>query len=215
MKILKKIGIYVAAFLLIIGSAFMLGTYYQAQKTKKIVYVNFTTEEIKLTEETQTKYKFLPAELANYIIRMCDELEIDPDLAIAILMQENPEINLDAIHRNENGTMDLGLWQLNDKYLYTTFANNFWKFENVELNAFDWKHNTFIALHQIEWLQSRLKIFDDVVMAYNCGIGATMNRKIPESTKIYLCRVKNNFNLLKGIEKRKLENNNTGNNFRE
>lgn len=201
MKILKKIGIYVAAFLLIIGSAFMLGTYYQAQKTKKIVYVDFTTEEIKLTEETQTKYKFLPAELANYIIRMCDELEIDPDLAIAILMQENPEINLDAIHRNENGTMDLGLWQLNDKYLYTTFANNFWKFENVELNAFDWKHNTFIALHQIEWLQSRLKIFDDVVMGYNAGIGAVMNRKIPDSTKIYLCRVKNNFNLLKGGEK--------------
>lgn len=198
MKILKKIGIYVAMFLLIIGSAFLLGT---ALKTKKIVYVDFTTEEIKLTEETQTKYNFLPAELANYIIRMCDELEIDPDLAIAILMQENPEINLDAIHRNENGTMDLGLWQLNDKYLYTTFANNFWKFENVELNAFDWKHNTFIALHQIEWLQSRLKIFDDVVMAYNCGIGATINRKIPDSTKIYLCRVKNNFNLLKGGEK--------------
>lgn len=198
MKILKKIGIYVVVILLIIGSAFMLGTYYQAQKTKKIVYVDFTTEEIKLTEETQTKYKFLPAELANYIIRMCEELEIDSDLAVAILMQENPEINLDAIHRNENGTMDLGLWQLNDKYLYTTFANNFWKFENVELNAFDWKHNTFIALHQIEWLQSRLKIFDDVVMGYNAGIGAVMNRKIPDSTKIYLCRVKNNFNLLKG-----------------
>ena len=35
-------------------------------------------------------------------------------------------------------------------------------------------------------------------MAYNCGYGAVMNRKIPDSTKIYLCRVRNNFNLLKG-----------------
>lgn len=201
MKILKKIGIYVAAFLLIIGSAFMLGTYYQAQKTKKIVYVDFISEEIETEQENIHKYQFLPAELSDYIVRMCTELEIDSDLAVAILMQENPEINLDATHRNENGTMDLGLWQLNDKYLYTTFANNFWKFENVELNAFDWKHNTFIALHQIEWLQSRLKIFDDVVMGYNAGIGAVMNRKIPDSTKIYLCRVKNNFNLLKGGEK--------------
>lgn len=201
MKILKKIGIYVAAFLLIIGSAFMLGTYYQAQKTKKIVYVDFISEEIETEQENIHKYQFLPVELSDYIVRMCTELEIDSDLAVAILMQENPEINLDATHRNENGTMDLGLWQLNDKYLYTTFANNFWKFENVELNAFDWKHNTFIALHQIEWLQSRLKIFDDVVMGYNAGIGAVMNRKIPDSTKIYLCRVKNNFNLLKGGEK--------------
>lgn len=198
MKILKKIGIYVAVFLLIIGSAFMLGTYYQAQKTKKIVYVDFISEEIETEQENIHKYQFLPVELSDYIVRMCTELEIDSDLAVAILMQENPEINLDATHRNENGTMDLGLWQLNDKYLYTTFANNFWKFENVELNAFDWKHNTFIALHQIEWLQSRLKIFDDVVMGYNAGIGAVMNRKIPDSTKIYLCRVKNNFNLLKG-----------------
>lgn len=201
MKILKKIGIYVAVFLLIIGSAFMLGTYYQAQKTKKIVYVDFISEEIETEQENIHKYQFLPAELSDYIVRMCEELEIDSDLAVAILMQENPEINLDATHRNENGTMDLGLWQLNDKYLYTTFTNNFWKFENVELNAFDWKHNTFIALHQIEWLQSRLKIFDDVVMEYNAGIGAVMNRKIPDSTKIYLCRVKNNFNLLKGGEK--------------
>jgi hypothetical protein len=168
---------------------------------KKIVYVDFISEEIETQQENIHKYKFLPAELSDYIVRMCTELEIDPDLAVAILMQENPEINLDAIHRNENGTMDLGLWQLNDKYLYTTFANNFWKFEEVELNAFDWKHNTFVALHQIEWLQSRLKLFDDIVMGYNAGISAVMNRTIPDSTKIYLCRVKNNFNLLKGMEK--------------
>jgi|GEM_PF-2661561 len=198
MKILKKIGIYVAVFLLIIGSAFMLGTYYQAQKTKKIVYVDFISEEIETEQENIHKYQFLPAELSDYIVRMCEELEIDSDLAVAILMQENPEINLDATHRNENGTVDLGLWQLNDKYLYTTFTNSFWKFEDIELNAFDWKHNTFIALHQIEWLQSRLKVFDDVVMAYNCGYGAVMNRKIPDSTKKYLCSVKNNYNLLKG-----------------
>lgn len=201
MKLIWKICLII---LIVIGCFFIgyaIGKHFESIKMKKIVYVDFISEEIETEQENIHKYQFLPVELSDYIVRMCTELEIDSDLAVAILMQENPEINLDATHRNENGTMDLGLWQLNDKYLYTTFANNFWKFENVELNAFDWKHNTFIALHQIEWLQSRLKIFDDVVMGYNAGIGAVMNRKIPESTKIYLCRVKNNFNLLKGGEK--------------
>jgi hypothetical protein len=201
MKLIRKICLII---LIVIGCFFIgyaIGKHFESIKMKKIVYVDFISEEIETQQENIHKYKFVPAELSDYIVRMCTELEIDPDLAVAILMQENPEINLDAIHRNENGTMDLGLWQLNDKYLYTTFANNFWKFEEVELNAFDWKHNTFVALHQIEWLQSRLKLFDDIVMGYNAGISAVMNRTIPDSTKIYLCRVKNNFNLLKGMEK--------------
>lgn len=194
----KKILIITFSFLVLFFFGLFLGKYVQSKEMKKIVYVDFLAEEITV-EETEHKYQFLPKELSDYICQMCSELEIDSDLAIAILMQENPQVNLEATHRNENGTMDLGLWQLNDKYLYTDFSNNFWKFD-VELNAFDWKHNTFIALHQIEWLQSRLKVFDDVICAYNCGIGATMNRKIPESTKVYLSRVKNNYNLLKAKE---------------
>ena len=198
MKLIRKICLIIFVVIGCFFIGYAIGKHFESTKMKKIVYVDFISEEIETEQENIHKYKFLTAELSDYIVRMCEELEIDPDLAVAILMQENPEINLDATHRNENGTMDLGLWQLNDKYLYTTFANNFWKFENVELNAFDWKHNTFIALHQIEWLQSRLKIFDDIVMAYNCGCGAVLNRRIPDSAKKYLCSVKNNYNLLKG-----------------
>ena len=194
----KKILIITFSLLVLFFFGLLLGKHVQSKEMKKIVYVDFLAEEITV-EETEHKYQFLPKELSDYICQMCSELEIDSDLAIAILMQENPQVNLEATHRNENGTIDVGLWQLNDKYLYTDFSNNFWQFD-VELNAFDWKHNTFIALHQIEWLQSRLKIFDDVVCAYNCGIGATMNRTIPEGTKVYLSRVKNNYNLLKARE---------------
>lgn len=194
---MKKTMMIISFMFVIFSIGTFLGVLIQSTQMKKIVYVDFIAEEIEEVE-TEHKYQFLPAELSDYIVRMCNELEIDSDLAVAILMQENPEVNFEAMHRNENGTIDLGLWQLNDKYLYTTFSELFWQFEDVELNAFDWKHNTFIALHQIEWLQSRLKVFDDVVMAYNCGIGAVMNRTIPASTKVYLCRVKNNYNLLKG-----------------
>lgn len=176
---------------------FVAGMIVQSNLSKKIVYLDLEETNI-VKDEFEHKYTFLPPELSDYIVKLCSELELEDELAVSILLRENPELNFEAMHRNENGTVDLGLWQLNDKYLYTTFTSSFWKFENIELDAFDWKHNTFIALHQIEWLQSRLKVFDDVVMAYNCGYGAVLNRKIPDSTKKYLCSVKNNYNLLKG-----------------
>lgn len=197
MKTVYKVLIAICVMAILLLSAFMSGMNYQKDKSKLIVHTNFENTHIQ-EEIIDPKYEFIPPEIANYIIQMCNELEVDTDLAVAILMQENPGLDLDATNRNKNGTVDLGLWQLNDKYLYTTFTSSFWKFENIELDAFDWKHNTFIALHQIEWLQSRLKVFDDVVMAYNCGYGAVLNRKIPDSTKKYLCSVKNNYNLLKG-----------------
>lgn len=193
----QKVLIICFVCFVIVFCGFILGIQFQQDRTKKIVYVDFEHQEIIEPVLTEHKYKFLAPELSDYIVKLCNELEIDSDLAVAILMQENPEFNYEAMHRNENGTVDLGLWQLNDKYLYTTFCDNFWQF-SVDLNAFEWKHNTFIALHQIEWLQSRLKVFDDVVMAYNCGIGAVMSCNIPNSTKTYLCRVKNNYNILKG-----------------
>lgn len=36
------------------------------------------------------------------------------------------------------------MFQLNDYYLWTEFKNDYW-FENIELNPFNWKHNTYIA----------------------------------------------------------------------
>ena len=70
---------------------------------------------------------------------------------------------------------------------------------DVDFNPYNWKHNTFIALHHLEWLQSKLKIQDDVIMAYNCGIDAVLNGRIPDTTISYLSRTKNNLTLLKGL----------------
>ena len=114
-------------------------------------------------------------------------------------MVENPEFNQEAIHRNENGTIDCGLFQLNDRYVWTTFKASYW-FDNIELDPFNWKHNAYIAMHHIKALQDQLKLQDEVIMAYNCGIGAVMNETVPAATKVYLAKVKNNIVLLKGAE---------------
>ena len=171
-------------------------SYLLGQKSSKKVAVDFTCETERPVD-VESKYKFIDSALSDYICGLCDEVELDPDLVVAILMVENPEFNKDAVHRNENGTIDVGLFQLNDRYLWTTFKYTYW-FDNIELDPFNWKHNTYIAVHHLEQLQKKLKVTDDVIMAYNCGIGAVMNGTVPAATKVYFCKVNNNLMLLKG-----------------
>lgn len=180
----------------ILAVIFLFGFFTGRKTIAKVVHVDLDADK-KTEVEEPGKYPFLNSQLSRYICNLSEELGIDSDLVVAILMNENPEFNPDVIHRNENGTNDLGLFQLNDRYCYTTFVESYWDMD-VEFNPYNWKHNTFIALHHIEYLQSRLKVQDDVIMAYNGGIGAVINNQIASSTYYYLARVKNNLRLLKG-----------------
>lgn len=183
--------ISVSAVLLIalLVTAYTLGTSHE----KKIA-VNFETAEIQ--NEEPHKYQFLQKDVSDYICSLSDELEIDSDLVVAILMVENPEFNAEAVHRNINGTIDCGLFQLNDRYIWTSFKDAYW-FDNIELNPFNWKHSSFLAIHHIAYLTKKAKVTDEVIMAYNCGVGAVMSGDIPDSTKAYLKKVKTNLFLLK------------------
>lgn len=196
MKTIYKVIIALCLLIIYFLSAFMIGMNFQKDKSKLIVHVDFDDTEIQ-EEIIEPKYDFMPAEMSNYIVQLSEELKLDSDLVAAILMQENPTFDPEATNRNKNGTTDCGLFQLNDRYIWTDFVPDYWFDVDIEFNPYNWKHNTFLALHHIQHLFDKLKVFDDVVMAYNCGIGAVMNNNIPESTKIYLSRVKNNFNLLK------------------
>ena len=168
---------------------------HQAVIDRETTIVNIETALFE-TEEKVTKYDFIDYEKAVYIEQLSVGLNINPDLSFAILMVENPEFDNDAINRNENGTIDFTLWQLNDRYFWTTFKDSYWDFEDVELDPMNWRHSTYIALHHIAYLQEKLRIEDDVIMAYNCGVGAVMNRNIPARTRVYLAKVKNNMRLL-------------------
>lgn len=192
---MKRIIITITVCLLICIygiTCFCLGKH----SNRLIVHTNFEDTEIQ-EEIINPKYDFMPAEISNYIVQLSEELELDSDLVVAILMQENPTFDPEATNRNKNGTTDCGLFQLNDRYIWTVFVPDYWVDVNIEFNPYNWKHNTFLALHHIRYLLDKIKIVDDSIMAYNCGIGAVMNNNIPESTRNYLSRVKNNLNLLK------------------
>ena len=178
-------------FLLIVIGSFMTG--FSLNRSKK----SYDFKNVIIIPESKNpKYKFLEPEISDYICELCENLELDSDLAVARLMVENPEFNPNAMHKNENGTIDCGLWQLNDRYLWTTFKEKYW-FDNVELDPFNWKHNTYIALHHMKYLQDKFKVQDDAIMAYNCGDGAVISGNIPDATYSYLIKVKNNLWLIK------------------
>ena len=198
---MKKLVIILLGFLSAILLCLTVGllAYGAGKKQTKVVAVDFTIEEETEQEIGVWKYQFLKKELSDYICGLCSEMDLDSDLVVAILMKENPEFDPEATHRNENGTIDVGMFQLNDRYVWTEFRNAYW-FDNVELDPFNWKHNTYLAVHHIEYLQKQLKVMDDVIMAYNCGIGAVMNGNIPSRTKSYYANVKLNMKLLKKEE---------------
>lgn len=191
----QKIIIFSSVVVFLITCLSILSFIAGTKHSKKIA-VDFSIEELE-TDIREPKYKMLPAALSNYICALCDGLKLDSDLVVAHLLVENPEFNPDAIHKNDNGTVDLGLFQLNDRYLWTTFKDDYW-FDNVELDPFNWKHNTYIALHLMADLHKEFKVQDDAIMAYNGGKGAVMNGTVKPSTYNYLKKVQNNLFLLKG-----------------
>ena len=199
-KNVKPLIIVIIVLSAILVMALIVSAYLAGCRRSKKIAVDFTVEGFE-TDVREPKYKFMPKELSNYICDMSEELSLDSDLVAAILMVENPEFNPDATHRNDNGTIDVGMFQLNDYYLWTEFKTDYW-FDNIELNPFNWKHNTYIALHHIKYLQDKFKIRDDVVMAYNGGKGAVMNGTVKPSTMTYLAKVKNSLFLLQEENKR-------------
>lgn len=187
------IGLSIILFCSLLCSAYLLG-----RDTGKKIAVDFDCDD-KSFEPVTWKYMAIDYQVSDYICKLSDGLGLDSDLAVAHLMEENPEFNPEATHKNDNGTIDVGEFQLNDRYLWTTFKERYW-FDNIELNPFNWKHNTYIALHHMKWLQGKLKNQDDAIMAYNCGEGPVMNGTVPASTIAYAKRVKNNLYLLKHQE---------------
>lgn len=172
--------------------------YKAGKNTKtKIVHVDFT--ETKIIDDAETcKYPFMDQELSNYIVNLSNELQLDSDLVVAILIKENPSFDPNAVHQNNNGTFDVGLFQQNDRYIWSAFVPDYWDFKDIEYDPFNWKHNAFLAMHHIEYLVRTLKIPDDYIAAYNSGITSVLNGKIPASTINYVAAVKNNLILLKG-----------------
>jgi soluble lytic murein transglycosylase-like protein len=107
-------------------------------------------------------------DITNHVDQLSLEVGIPPLLAYAILFAENSSLDPGAVNPNTNGTIDLGLWQLNDKYL-PSFVKAYWKHNR----PFDWRDpldNTELAIRHIGMLYKQVgKSVYWTFAAYNGG----------------------------------------------
>jgi hypothetical protein len=133
--------------------------------------------------------------LDEYLVLQCRMVGVSVDMVCAILEQENDTLKSDAVHVNLDQSRDLGLFQLNDRYLYTDFLPRYWHFEE----QFQWDnsyHSAYVAVRHIRWLwdqcpvgvPSQSKAFQ-VALMYNCGIGAVGRGEVPMRSVAYAMRV--------------------------
>lgn len=171
-----------------------------------LVSTNYLTvyEQPVKVDNFVNKYSFfLDDEKAQYITGLCQDFNVDSDLVVAILMHENPTLKVNAIGGpNENGTADLGLFQLNDRCLFQKdgFLDSFWPKDFPEFDASNWKHNSYIAIRLIEDLSKTFGInaYESIAAAYNCGTYKVFTDSIPYSTaNVYVPSVMNNLAVIR------------------
>lgn len=128
------------------------------------------------------------AALKKLVDAIAKESGVPPKLVRSIIQQES-EWDVDNISRNKNGTKDMGLMQLNSRYI-DYYKKLFWK-SDKPFNPLSAKDNATIG---IRYLAHLIKYYhgntDLAVQAYNCGPTAVDAGKIPASTIAYLARVK-------------------------
>lgn len=164
-------------------------------------------------KDFDNKYStFVDDEKAEYIVKLSNNFNVDPDLVVSILEKENPTLVTDATSKpNQNGTRDLGLFQLNDRSLFCRggFIEMWWKPEFGEFDADNWKHNAYIA---VKYIQDLTETFGPnnvyfIAAGYNAGVlrayEAYINddtSRLPSSTAVvYAPIVVNNYNKWKTI----------------
>lgn len=126
-------------------------------------------------------------EKADFIIRLSNKLNIDPNFCIAVLYKENTSLVEKAFNnKNKDGTVDVGMWQINSSNLRSMGSDNkkafdiiYWPFDKA-FEPFNWKHNTWIAIHHLADLYYQFGDYEKTYQAYNGGPTNVYNDKVSE-----------------------------------
>jgi hypothetical protein len=126
------------------------------------------------------------AQITAMILSIATIMEVPPYFCLSIALTENPELNPMAVSKvNENGTVDLGIFQVNSEY----FGHIDWC---------DTETNVRAGVEHIKYLIDRPETttYWSVCIAYNAGISRVNNP--PVSTLNYADRVMAKWHELQG-----------------
>jgi soluble lytic murein transglycosylase-like protein len=113
------------------------------------------------------------------ILGVAAEIGVPPYFALAIAFEENGALDPAAISPlNSNGTVDLGVMQLNSRY----YGDINWRDPETNIRA-GCKHIKELIDHP------GLNTYWGVAASYNCGIKRFLSEGPPPKTIDYACRV--------------------------
>jgi soluble lytic murein transglycosylase-like protein len=116
------------------------------------------------------------------ILVIAIETGIPPYFALSIALEENPNLNSLAVHINSDGSRDLGIMQLNDKW----FKEDNWQDPETNIRAGCELIKELLGKPGMNYWQ--------VCIAYNCGYGRFLNNP-PNASIEYANRVFGRWNV--------------------
>lgn len=169
--------------LLIISQA-KLGEVGEFKKLKNVnhfnVPISFNQNEVQNKFQNQTIYDMpiydipIDIDIQKYIYEICNELDIEYELVLGLFQLESRFDN-DLVCQNLNGTKDVGIGQLNNKY--SEWYGELAGIQNFDINNI--RHNIKASLYgldfYIEYWNDKDIESDNVIVyglnSYNMGIG--------------------------------------------
>jgi len=178
----KKKLIILLMFVITFMTGFTFGNARQPPVKYKIIKIEKIVEVEKevLVEKVGFKPLDIPLdeEIQEYIYNLCEEIDLEFELALALFKLES-NFNHNTINHNNNNTYDIGIGQLNSKYFieYGERAG----IENFD--PYNIKHNIKASLYGLKhyidyWSNKGLKdeeLTKMALLSYNRGLNGAKN----------------------------------------
>jgi soluble lytic murein transglycosylase-like protein len=145
---------------------------------------------------TYIRNKNIPLSVQEYdvIKRACEQHNIDMNLILAVIKQES-NFNHKCRNKNKNGSTDIGIMQINNRYINQHISKAKKYFDNRQYNVYNKIDNIYIGIatllfYRDYWINKGFSITDEelylaTLNSYNMGAGGfvkyykrtgTMNR---------------------------------------
>lgn len=166
----------------------------QIKQKKKYTAVN-KINVVSTTEQSQIpKYNVpLSLDLQKYIYKLSVSKGLPYEMTLAVIKTES-NFNSKLTHRNSNGTIDKGLFQINS-------VHKKWCKELGVTDLYNPYQNAKIGIELLSSIYKKYPNMHKALMVYNMGLnGAKRNWKTGRGSTNYSRKVINNINIIKSIK---------------
>lgn len=138
-----------------------------------------------LVSEIESYLKVVPEKYRAFVVRTCQKYDVPVLYYVKLVQAETGWRNVIS-RPNRNGTRDYGIAQINGSNI--AFFDRIY-FPDREFDVMNPFHNLEVSIKHLSALYSQLRNWRLSVASYNCGLGAVLKNRIPNSTQLYVQKI--------------------------